>query len=282
MRIDEALRGAVERLRGVSDSPRLDAELLLARAIDVAGSYLLAHPEDVLDDDAVERFRLAIDRRAAGVPVPYITGVREFWSIALAVSPDTLVPRPETELLVELALGHLPPGRALRVLDLGTGSGAIAVALAKERPSSFITATDQSAAALAVARENARRHLLANIEFTLGDWTSAVAGARFDLIVSNPPYLAVDDPALPSLRHEPLTALVAGNDGLDTFRILARDCRALLDVGGSLLLEHGVDQREQVAGILVAAGWSQIECFRDLAGRPRVTQATWLAGDATA
>ncbi len=281
MRIDEALRGAVERLRSVSDSPRLDAELLLARAIDVAGSYLLAHPEDLLDDGAIERFRVAVDRRASGVPIPYITGVREFWSIALAVSPDTLVPRPETELLVELALRHLPRGQVSRVLDLGTGSGAIAVALAKERPACLVTATDQSAAALAVARENARRQLLGNIEFALGDWTTAVAGARFDLIVSNPPYLSADDPALEALRHEPITALVAGKDSLDAFRILARDCRALLEAGSKLLLEHGVEQAGQVAGILVAAGWSEIECFRDLAGRPRVTQATWPGGDGT-
>jgi release factor glutamine methyltransferase len=273
MRIDEALRSAADRLRAVSDSPRLDAELLLSRAIDVAGSYLRAHPEDLLDDAAILRYEIAIGRRAAGVPVAYITGEREFWSLSLVVTPHTLVPRPETELLVELALRYLAPQRTARVLDLGTGSGAIAVALAKERPAAFVTATDRSTAALAVARENARRHDLGNIEFASGDWAAAVAGRQYDLVVSNPPYVRADDAALQTLRHEPVEALAAGPDGLDAIRILARDCGALLAAGGRLMLEHGAEQADDVAHVLASFGWQDIECVRDLAGRPRVTQA---------
>jgi release factor glutamine methyltransferase len=273
MRIDEALRSAADRLRAVSDSPRLDAELLLSRAIDVAGSYLRAHPEDLLDDAAILRYEFAIGRRTEGVPVAYITGEREFWSLSLVVTSHTLVPRPETELLVELALRYLAPERTARVLDLGTGSGAIAVAVAKERPAAFVTATDRSTAALAVARENARRHDLGNIEFASGDWAAAVAGRQYDLVVSNPPYVRTDDAALRTLRHEPVEALAAGLDGLDAIRILARDCGALLATGGRLMLEHGADQADDVAQVLASFGWQDIECVRDLAGRPRVTQA---------
>jgi release factor glutamine methyltransferase len=273
MRIDEALRSAANRLRAVSDSPRLDAELLLSRAIDVACSYLRSHPEDLLDDAAILRYEFAIGRRTEGVPVAYITGEREFWSLSLVVTSHTLVPRPETELLVELALRYLAPERTARVLDLGTGSGAIAVAVAKERPAAFVTATDRSTAALAVARENARRHDLGNIEFASGDWAAAVAGRQYDLVVSNPPYVRADDAALRTLRHEPVEALAGGPDGLDAIRIIARDCGALLAAGGRLMLEHGADQADDVAQVLASFGWQDIECVRDLAGRPRVTQA---------
>lgn len=273
MRIDEALKQATERLRAVSDSPRLDAEVLLTRALDVRSSYLIAHPEDSLDAAAVERYERAVARRADGVPLPYITGQKEFWSLPLMVGPETLVPRPETELLVELALRELSRYSGKHVLDLGTGSGAIALAIASERPLCSITATDLSGQALAIARQNARQLELANVTFALGNWAEAVAGRRFDLIVSNPPYVREGDPAMEALRHEPKMALVAGSDGLDAIRVLARDCRGLLDRDGVLLLEHGADQEEAVAQLLRENGWTGIECFRDPGGRPRVTRA---------
>lgn len=276
MRIDEALKQATERLRAVSDSPRLDAEVLLSRALDVRSSYLMAHPEDTLDGAAIERYEQALARRADGVPLPYITGEKEFWSLPLMVGPETLVPRPETELLVELALRELPPDVEKGVLDLGTGSGAIALAIATERPLCAITATDLSEAALAIAQQNARQLEISNVTFVQGNWTEAAVGRTFDLIVSNPPYVKEGDPALAALRHEPEMALAAGSDGLDAIRLLARGCGGLLDRGGVLLFEHGADQETGVARLLGQNGWTAVECVRDLEGRPRVTRAVRL------
>lgn len=271
--IGALLEQAVERLGRASDSPRLDAEILLGRAIDAPRSYLIAHPEDVLDPAAVARFEAAVRRRAAGEPIAYIEGVKEFWSMRLMVTADTLVPRPETETLVEQALARIPRKTAFRILDLGTGSGAIALALAKERPLCEITATDVSAAALAVARENARQQDVDNVRFLAGDWERPVRGETFDLVVSNPPYVRADDPALARLRHEPRSALAAGPEGLDAIRRIADAGRALVVAGGSLLLEHGAEQEAAVAGLLDAAGWREIRCYGDLAGLPRVTSA---------
>lgn len=272
MRIDAVLERAIEELQ-VSESPGIDAEILLARALDVARSYLYAHPEDVLDEAAAGRFFDAVARRARGVPLAYITGVKEFWSLPLMVGPETLVPRPETELLVEIALGLLPRRRQCRVLDLGTGSGAIALALASERPNWQVSATDVSKEALAIARENARQLGLSNVTFLQGDWTEPVSGRTFDLVVSNPPYVRRDDPALPLLRHEPAVALTAGDDALAAIRVLARDCAALLPPRGPLLLEHGIDQQRDVGAILAYHGWTGIETFDDLSGRPRAALA---------
>ena len=260
------LAATADRLAAASESPRLDAELLVARAIDMPRAYLFAHPEDVLD-------AAALRRRIAGEPMAYITGTREFWSLELMVSPATLVPRPETELLVELALRELPRHGGGRVLDLGTGSGAIAVAIASERPNCSVTAVDESSEALAVARQNVRHLELGNVRCLCGNWADPVRGERFDLIVSNPPYVAREDPALRALRAEPVSALVAGIDGLDAIRVLARDCAGIIVPGGLLLIEHGADQEDGVRAILAANGWEQIDCHRDFAGHPRVTSA---------
>lgn len=273
MQIETALADGVERLRGNSDSPRLDAELLLARALDVPRSYLIAHPEDSLDPAAVDRFFSAIDRRSNGLPLAYITGEKEFWSMTLAVSPDTLVPRPETEVLVDQALQRIPRGGKYAVLDLGTGSGAIALAIAKERPHCDIVATDLSEAALAVARENANRHALPNIEFLSGDWTAPVAGRVFDIIVSNPPYVPGADPDLERLGYEPRMALASGEDGLDAIRRISFEARPMIKQGGTLLIEHGETQQEEIGRILSAAGWNEISHVNDLAGKPRVSIA---------
>ncbi len=274
LRIDEALERAVERLSGASDSPRLDAELLLARALDVPRSYLFAHPEDQLDAGARERFEKAVAQRLDGMPMAYITGEKEFWSMPLAVSPATLVPRPETELLVDQALLRIPRKAEWAVADLGTGSGAIALAIARERPLCRVTATDISEDALAVARVNAGQLALPNVEFLVGDWTEPLASRAFELAVSNPPYVASADPHLAALKYEPAAALESGDDGLDAIRQLANSLGKILKPGGCLLLEHGFDQADSVARILADAGWSGIVTVNDLEGRPRVTAAT--------
>lgn len=271
--IREVLEDATRRLEALSESARLDAELLLARAIDMPRSYLFAHPEEQLDELTVGRFREALDRRLAGEPMAYITGTREFWSLELLVTPATLVPRPETELLVDLALREIPRRAECDILDLGTGSGAIAIAIARERPLATIVATDISPGALEVARQNARQLDISNIEFLAGNWTEPVRGRAFDVVVSNPPYVCSGDAALDALHREPRSALCAGADGLDAIRILARDCGALLEPGGVLLLEHGAEQRESAAELLLEHGWSEVSCHTDYAGLPRVTIA---------
>ena len=272
--ITRSLRYGAAKLDSVSESPRLDAELLLARALDVPRSYVIAHPEDMLDTAAADRFSAAVQQRRSGMPLAYISGEKEFWSMRLIVSPATLVPRPETEILVEQALQRIPRRAALRVLDLGTGSGAIAAALASERPLCEIVATDRSEAALAVARENARLHQLPNIELVHGDWLDPVAGRTFDLVVSNPPYVPERSPDLERLKHEPRIALAAGEDGLDPIRVIVRDARAVVVPGGFLLLEHGAEMEDAVAALLGDSGWSEISCVNDLAELPRVSIAT--------
>jgi release factor glutamine methyltransferase len=274
MDIESALALATDRLQASSDSARLDAELLLSLALDVNRSYFFAHPEDTLDPDAGRRFLRLVARRASGEPLSYISGEREFWSMKLMVSPATLVPRPETEALVERALMLIGRSATLRILDLGTGSGAIALAIARERPLCEIVATDLSADALAIARQNARQLDIANVSFACGDWVDPVKAQQFDLIVSNPPYIADTDAALALLRHEPLSALSAGTDGLDAIRRIAAAAGGVLVDSGRLLLEHGSAQQDAVAAVLRTNGWSQIECFNDYAGLPRVTLAT--------
>jgi len=271
--IEIALREATGQLRAVSESARLDAELLLCRAVDMPRAYLFAHPEEELDADALTRFDAALARRLAGEPMAYITGTKEFWSMELMVSPATLVPRPETEILVDLALREIPRKAEWRILDLGTGSGAIALAIAKERPLCDITATDVSAEALAVARQNARQHDLSNVEFREGSWTEPVRGRRFDLIASNPPYVAEGDELLEALRAEPGMALVAGKEGLDAIEILLRDCGEIMVPKGEILLEHGSTQAADVAELCLRYSWVDIQCHNDYAGLPRVTTA---------
>jgi release factor glutamine methyltransferase len=271
LRIDTALAEATEALQAASESPRLDAELLLSRALDVSRSYLFAHADDEMDAAAAERFQNTIERRAEGVPLAYITGEKEFWSMMLMVSPATLVPRPETEILVDQALRQIPRDAQLQILDLGTGSGAIALAIAKERPHCDVVATDISEDALEVARVNARQHAIPNIEFVQGSWTEPVGDQTFDVIVSNPPYILDNDPCLESLGHEPRLALASGEDGLDSIRNIAANAGDILNPGGTLLLEHGAEQEEAIAEILTANDWTEIVLVKDLSGLPRVT-----------
>lgn len=267
-----------ERLteRDPGATPGLDAELLLAYALDTGRARLRSHPEDVPAAAAAARFEALIERRAAGEPVAYILGRKDFWTLELSVSPAVLVPRPETELLVERALALGPEGEA-RAADLGTGSGAIALALASARPRWRITATDISAEALAIARANAAALNLAAVEMMQGDWLACLRGRRFHLLVSNPPYVAAVDPALrqPELMREPQLALVAAEEGLAALRRIIAEAPDHLEPGGWLLLEHGAAQAAAVAGALVARGFAQVRSHRDLAGRERMTEGQW-------
>lgn len=252
---------------------RAEAGILLAHALGKPRSWLVAHADDVPDAAGAEAFAALVERRAAGEPVAYLTGRRGFWTLELEVTPATLIPRPETELLVELALARLPQDGAPRVADLGTGSGAIALALARECPHARVLATDASAAALAVARRNAEANRLRNVAFAESDWFAALAGERFDLIVSNPPYIAAGDPHLTQgdLRFEPGSALASGSDGLDDIRRIVDGARAHLVAGGWLLFEHGWDQGAAARGLLEAAGYGTVFTAQDLEQRDRVS-----------
>ena len=265
------LTAATQALAG--PDARREAELLLVHALRQSRAWLYAHAGDPVDSTASAALHSLLQRRAAGEPLAYLTGTRAFWTLDLEVSPAVLIPRSETECLVELALQRLPEDKAMRVADLGTGSGAIALALARERPFAQVLATDTSAAALAVARGNAERLGMDNIGFARGDWCAALGAAAFDLIVSNPPYIAADDPhlAIGDLRFEPTAALVAGDDGLDAIRIIVRDAIRHLRPDGWLLLEHGWEQGPAVRDLLAAAGFVQIAGERDLEDRERVS-----------
>jgi release factor glutamine methyltransferase len=252
---------------------RLDAELLLLHVVKKPRSWLFTHADDVPDMDVQTDYARLLDRRANGEPVAYITGHRGFWSLDLEVTPATLIPRPETELLVELALQRLPDDAACSVADLGTGSGAIALAIARERPHARVVAIDASADALAVARRNAQRHAISNITFVHGDWLAPLAGQQFDLIVSNPPYIETADPYLGQgdLRFEPISALASGLDGLDDIRRIVRDAPARLHPGGRLLFEHGWNQGDASRALLHEAGYVEVFTARDLEQRDRVS-----------
>jgi release factor glutamine methyltransferase len=280
VRLHELLADGIVALRSKETNATLAAEMLLAHVLKRPRSALIAHGELPIEPVIAACYRALVERRVAGEPIAYLTGQREFWSLPLEVTPAVLIPRPETELLVERALALLPAVPAaneeVRVADLGTGSGAIALALASERPAWRLTATDQSEAALAVARGNAARLKLGPIEFLAGDWFAPLTGRRFEAILSNPPYIALGDAALAALRHEPAAALISGPSGLEALRRLITQAPAHLAHQGWLLLEHGADQADAVAAALVAAGYARVRCHRDLAGRDRVTEGRWL------
>jgi len=274
-RIESLLAEGIRTLAGgpaAAGASGLDAQLLLAAALAVPRAQLHSHPEARATTAQAAGYRQLLARRAAGEPLAYLTGRREFWSLELAVTPAVLIPRPETELLVERALA-LGPAEA-RAADLGTGSGAVALALARERPRWRLLATDVSAPALAVARANAAALGAGNVEFRQGSWFEPLAGERFELLLSNPPYVAADDPVLeePGLRREPRLALTPGGDALAHLRILARGATAHLTPGGWLLLEHGATQGAAVRGELEAAGLAHVRSHRDLAGHERMTE----------
>jgi release factor glutamine methyltransferase len=263
-----------EMLRIANIDP-VDARALLRAALGVSNTDLVAHPERRLTQQQQERYLEWVERRRAGAPVAYLTGEREFYSLAFKVTPAVLIPRPETELLVDVALERVPEHIPFRVLELGTGSGCVAIAIAKHRPRAQVTATEASRAALAVARENAARHG-SSIEFIESDWLAALAGRRFDLVVSNPPYIAEHDRHLSQgdSRFEPRAALVAGADGLSCIRLIVAQARAHLEPGGGLFVEHGYDQAARCRALLAQADYRDVTSRRDLAGFERVSGGT--------
>ncbi|MGH8171736.1 MAG: peptide chain release factor N(5)-glutamine methyltransferase [Rhodanobacteraceae bacterium] len=260
-----------------TENGRLEAEALLAHVLGKPRTWLYAWPEHELEAQQLARFESMVESRVRGEPIAYLTGHREFWSLDLLVTRDVLIPRHETELLVELALARIPREIA-HVADLGTGSGAIALAIARERAQARMLATDASSAALAVARANAERLMISNIEFAQGDWCDALGEKEFDVIVSNPPYIASGDAHLDlgDLRSEPLSALVSGSDGLDAIRRLVGEAPARLRPGGWLLLEHGWDQAARVRALLEEGGFIAVASASDDGGHERVTMGRLL------
>ncbi|MEO7726990.1 MAG: peptide chain release factor N(5)-glutamine methyltransferase [Burkholderiales bacterium] len=251
----------------------VDARVLLRHVCKVSDAYLVAHAQDALSVAQEGVFAALVKRRAVGEPVAYLTGTREFFSLEFKVTPAVLIPRPDTELLVEAALENIPAGSACSVLDLGTGSGCIAISIAKHRPLAQVVAVDRSAAALAVAHENAARHAAANVELKISDWFAALGDQSFDVIVANPPYVADGDPHLQrgDLRYEPGEALAASADGLECIRTIVANAPQHLNPGGFIALEHGYDQAVRCRELLIAAGLAKVFSRTDIGGIERVS-----------
>ncbi|MEI7377527.1 peptide chain release factor N(5)-glutamine methyltransferase [Dickeya chrysanthemi] len=278
MNYQDWLKQAITRLQA-SESPKRDAEILLEHITGKGRTFLLAFGETELTDSEYQTLESLLARRVTGEPIAYLIGYREFWSLPLAVSPVTLIPRPDTECLVEHALAHLPAG-ASSVVDLGTGTGAIALAIAHERPDCRVVGIDSQHDAVALASHNARRLGINNAQFLPGDWFSPLAGQRFSLIVSNPPYIDEHDPHLShgDVRFEPASALVAAEDGLADLRQIIRQAGAFLLDDGWLLLEHGWQQGQAVRALLSQYGFAQVKTYRDYGDNERVTLGQWPAG----
>lgn len=268
MKFSTILNITALKFKSISTTPLLDAELLLAHVLRVKREFFYIHGENKFIPNA--DFEGLVARRMQGEPIAYILGKKEFWSLELMVTPDVLLPRPETELLVELALQKLASQKALEILDLGTGSGAIALALKHERPDWEIYAIDSSAAALKIAQQNAA-HLGLKINFIHSDWFASIKEREFDAIIANPPYVAENDVHLARLKYEPQVALVAGKDGLNALRFIIKDAAKHLVNDGWLMLEHGFAQGDAVLQLMKTQGFKDLATDRDLAGQPRVT-----------
>lgn len=277
LNIEDALRQAQLQLAAVTTTARLEAEILLAHTLDTSRTWLRTWPERHLAPEQYAHFQQRLKRRGNGEPIAYIIDRRAFWDMELRVTPDTLIPRPETEHLVELALEHIPQNAVWHIADLGTGSGAIALAIARERPRCRLTATDISPAALNVARNNATRLGIANIRFFTGHWLRPLAGENFDMVLANPPYVHPDDPHLKQgdLRFEPTTALVSTPDGLTDLQAIANTARQHLRTPGWLLMEHGHDQGPAVQTLLNTLGYRTIRGEKDLACNARIVVGRW-------
>ena len=271
MRIDAALKNGSEQLKLTSTSARLDTEILLAHCLNKQRSYLYTWPEKTLSADQHHAFNQAIAKRQDLYPIAYITGFQEFWSLKLKVTPDVLIPRADTELLVEAALEKISTIDNPKVLELGTGSGAISLALGVERSDCNITATDISDAALAIANENRQVHKLNNLSLVKSNWFENIPTEKFDLVISNPPYIDPNDAHLrEGIRHEPLLALTSEGNGLDDLKHISNLAKNYLTPGGWLILEHGYDQGKTVSDILKKAAYQQISCLSDLGGNERI------------
>lgn len=280
--INQALGDARHKLLATSPSPAVDASVLLCHVLGCSPSHLIAWPDKQLSQHHVSQFSDILQQRIEGRPVAYITGEREFWSLSLKVTSDVLIPRPETETLVEFTLETYSDSPVLSVADLGTGSGAIACALAVEHPAWNIIATDASIAALNIAQLNASAHKLENIHFLHGPWFEPLTGLDFDLIISNPPYVAIDDPHLTQgdVRFEPEAALASGKQGMDAITLLARQAGKHLKTGGWLIVEHGYDQQQLVYDCYKQGGFEDIVQLTDLAGQPRITAGRYCQSKA--
>ncbi len=271
------LSEATISLASTSDSAMLDAEVLLCQVLNQPRSHLRAWPDKQLQPEQLTAFLALLEQRQKGLPIAYITGNREFWSRDFQVTPDVLIPRPDTELLIELSLDLIPIDEPIKVIDLGTGSGIIAITLAAEFPLAQLTATDFSAAALRIARINADKHHINNIEFYQSNWFANVPDTKFKLVISNPPYIAEDDSHLQQgdVRFEPQTALSAPEQGLADIKIIAEAARNYLESGGHLLIEHGYDQQQQVQALFKDLHYDKVQTYKDLSGQPRVTYGLW-------
>ena len=272
--IEQALAEARQQIKSLPHAPtKLEAEVLLAFALQQSRSYLYTWPQRALTEEQDARFRELVARRCRGEPIAYITGRREFWGLDLKVSPATLIPRPETEHLVEIALHYIPEHQPMTIADLGTGSGALALALASERPRCQIIATDVSTPALEIAEQNRQNLQLANVRFLHGRWFAPLANLRFDIVVSNPPYVAADDPHLQrgDLRFEPQQALSSGPDGLHDIREIITTAPGYMKPGAWLILEHGYNQGDAVTDLFHHGGFTRVACHHDYAERERTT-----------
>lgn len=271
--ITQVIEDAIKQLKSVSDSARLDSELLLCSILKKDRTFLRAWPEQKLDQQQTNSFHKLLEQRLQGNPIAHILGERGFWSLNLKVTTDTLIPRPDTERLVELALERIPEKSQWKILDLGTGTGAIAISLAKEKPDCFITATDRSIAAIDIAKQNATENKISNIEFIHSNWFTNFKNQQFDMIVSNPPYIKENDPHLKQgdVRFEPMSALISGEDGLNDIRTIIQNSQNHLKKNGILLIEHGYDQADAVCEMLNAANFTQVNNFKDYNGNPRVS-----------
>ena len=276
--IKNVLTDATKILANCSDLPQLDAEVLLCLTLKKERTYLRTWPDKELEAEQETTFWEYLKKRQLGTPVAYLTGTREFWSRDFLVTPDVLIPRADTELLVELCLSLIPPNAPSSIIDLGTGSGIIAITLAAECPHVQVTATDYSFAALHIAQLNAKKHNINNIQFIQSDWFNEITPTQYHLIVSNPPYIAPDDEHLiqGDLRFEPLSALRSDEHGLRDIKIIAETAPRYLLPQGYLLVEHGYDQQQTVQSIFKENAFSQIQTFTDLSGHPRVTRGQWL------
>ena len=272
--IKQALADAQNQLSSLPDiSPKLESEILLAYVIHKSRSYLYTWPERILESQQLTQFQSLIERRSSGEPIAYITGEREFWGLPLKVSPATLIPRPETERLVEIALQQIPENKPWQIADLGTGSGALALAIASERPLCQIVATDISEDALRIAEQNRNDLKLENVRFVQGRWFEPLNGIRFNLVVSNPPYVAENDPHLlkGDLVFEPQQALSSGPDGLDAIRSILASAKSHLQPDAWLMLEHGYDQGSRIMALFEKYSFTQVFCHADYAERERAT-----------
>jgi release factor glutamine methyltransferase len=276
--INSVLEEAVTSLQTASDSAWLDAEVLLCTALGKERTYLRTWPDEALHPEQIAAFKHLFRQRQQGKPIAYITGKREFWSRDFQVTPDVLIPRPDTELLIELSLALIPDNQPCKIIDLGTGSGIIAITLAAEHPHINISATDISPAALHIAKMNAAKHRAEHIQFYRSNWFDNIPVGKFDLIVSNPPYLGEYDEHLQQgdLRFEPKTALISAKNGLSDIKIIAETARNRLEIGGFLLVEHGYQQQEDVQRLFKALDYCNVKTHTDLAGQPRVTSGQFL------